>query len=366
MKPFINLNAGTLSPTPKPVWNAVTRLRRMQAECPSDFLWRQTPRLLHRSRRALANYLHVTPDNLLLLPNVTFAMNLAITALDLPPGAEVLTTDHEYGAMMLCLRRRATERGWKLRSFKLPYTTEDPDEIVAAAKKAVRPSTRVLFFSHVTSTTGLVLPAAQLCRLVPVTIVDGAHAAGMIPLNLSRIGADFYGGNCHKWLTAPLGCGFLHVASRFKKTLKPLVTSWGWGGADWHYEMEFHGCTDRCPQMVLPEVLACRRRLGGEAALRRRSRALVEHARERLAVLGLTPVTPRNPALSGAIIAFELPPRHPLARRNRLWEMYRIEAPVTGIPGRRFLRLSLAWFNTRAEIDRLADVLKTMKKGMTA
>lgn len=365
MKRIINLNAGTLSPTPESVWAAVTRLRRMQADNPSDFLWRQTPPLLKRSRRALAKFLHVDADDLLLLPNVTFAMNLAVTALRLPPGAEVLMTDHEYGAMALCWRRWAKERGWKLRQFKLPYATEDPTEIVAAARNAIRPATRVLFFSHVTSTTGLVLPAAELCRLGLLTVIDGAHAAGMIPLDLARIDAAFYGGNCHKWLMAPLSCGFLHVARRFRKDLKPLVTGWGWGGVDWQYEMEFHGCTDRCPQMVLPEVFAFRRCLGSETTIQRRSRTLAKYARERLSAVGLKPATPRNPALSASMIAFELPRHHPLVRRNTLWEKHRIECPVTVAAGRHFLRVSLAWFNTRTEIDRLAQVLVTMQPRST-
>ena len=146
-----NLNAGTLSPTPEPVLAAVTRLRRMQADQPSDFLWRQTPVLLKRSRAALAKFLRVKPDDLALLPNVTHAINLAVTSLRLPRGSEILTTDHEYGAMLYCWQRWAKERGWKLRKIKLPYTTEDPSEILAAFKNAIRPATRVLFFSHVTS-----------------------------------------------------------------------------------------------------------------------------------------------------------------------------------------------------------------------
>jgi isopenicillin-N epimerase len=377
----MNLNAGTLSPTPGPVLEAVTRLRQMQSDQPSDFLWRQTPRLLKRSRNALAKFLKVKPDDLLLLPNVTFAMNLAVTALRLPRGSEILMTDHEYGAMVYCWQRWAKERGWKLRQFKLPYTTEDPGEIVAAVAKAIRPATRVLFFSHVTSTTGLVLPAAELCRLARrrglISIVDGAHAVGMVPVNLtsrgsdipvatgrgknavpttidSAIGADFYGANCHKWLMAPLGCGFLHVAgSKFKKQMEPLVTSWGWAGKDWQNNMEFHGCTDRTPQMVLPEVLAFRKSLGGETAIRCHARQLTEYARLKIPLL---PVTPR----SEAMIAFELPAWHPLVTKNILWERFGIECPVTKANKKHFLRVSVAWFTTTREINALANALRKL------
>jgi isopenicillin-N epimerase len=352
----VQLNAGTLSPTPRPVFEAITRLRKMQAGAPTDFLSRQTSRLLQRSRAALAKFLHVFPEDLLLLPNVTFAMNLAITALRLPRGSEILTTDHEYGAMVYCLQRWAKERSWKLRQLKLPYTTEDPAEIVAAVEQAIRPATRALFFSHVTSTTGLVLPAEQLCRLARrrgiISIVDGAHAVGMAPVKLN---ADFYGANCHKWLMAPLGCGFLHVPGTFKNEMEPLITSWGWGGNDWHNNMEFHGCTDRCPQMVIPEVLAFRKSLGGELAIRRHVRQLAEYARHRIP---LPPVTPRNPELSGAMIAFELPASHPLVKNNTLWKRNRIECPITRLNEKRFLRVSAAWFNTTRQIDALATVIE--------
>ena len=351
----INLNAGTLSPTPAPVLAAVTRLRQMQSDQPTDFLARQTAPRLKRSRTALAKYLRVKPDDLLLLPNVTFAINLAVSSLKLPRGSEILMTDHEYGAMVYCWRRWAKVRGWKLRQFKLPYTTEDPGEIVAAVEKSIRPATRALFFSHVTSTTGLVLPVAELCRLARrrgiISVVDGAHAVGMVPVELN---ADFYGANCHKWLMAPLGCGFLHVRPKYKTMLQPLVTSWGWAGKDWQFNLEFHGCNDRCPQMVLPEVMAFRKSLGGDAAIRNHARQLTEYARTRI---GLKPVTPRNPVLSGSMIAFELPAKHPLVKKNTLWAKHGIECPVTRANKKHYLRVSAAWFNTKAEIDQLAKLV---------
>src|SRR5579862_2387063 len=163
-KDSINLNAGTLSPTPIPVMEALMRVREMQARAPSDFLWRQTPPLMARARTRLAEYVHCNPANLLLLPNVTHAINLAVQALSLERGAEILITDHEYGAMIYTWRRWAAERGWTIREAKLPYKTEDPVEIVAAIEAAIRPSTKALFFSHVLSTTGLVLRAAVAWR----------------------------------------------------------------------------------------------------------------------------------------------------------------------------------------------------------
>jgi isopenicillin-N epimerase len=326
-----------------------------------------------RARLALATYLHVQPQNLLLLPNVTYAVNTVVASLDLPRGSEILTTDHEYGAMIFCWRRWAQARGWKIREVKLPYQTEDAAELVAAFRGAITNRTRAIFFSHIASTTGLVLPAAEICALARrrgiITVVDGAHAAGMIPLRVEKLGADFYGANCHKWMMTPLGCGFLYARPEHHGLLLPLVTSWGWlaqtralnadstrGGTWWQYEHEFQGCVDRCPQMVLPEALEFRKRLGGDVALLARSRILAEKARQELSACGLRVATPHNVRLRGALTAFEI--SDPQKLREWLWKKHRIEIAMTRAAGKDFLRVSTAWFNQSQEIERLAGALK--------
>ncbi len=371
------LNAGTLSPTPRPVFEAVERLRRRQAASPTDFIVRQGPVLIQRARARLAAFLHADPADLLLLPNVTHAVNVVASSLPLRRGDEVLMTDHEYGAMASCWRRKARAAGATVRVFRLPFDAEDPGAIVESFRRAIGPRTRALFFSHVTCTTGLVIPAARACetarRLGVTTVVDGAHAPGMIPVDLGRIGADFYGANGHKWLMAPSGCGFLHARRARKTILRSLVTSWGWGypagrrerdcgwgGTHWQRDFEFLGVADRAPQMVLPEVLAFRRRLGGEAVIARRVRELSDYARARLAGIGLVPATPLNPVLHGALLAFGIPAREAGTLRERLWRRHRIETAVSRAGRRHFIRLSIGWFNTADEIERLASALATM------
>jgi isopenicillin-N epimerase len=373
----VNLNAGTLSPTPIPVQDAAARIRARQAAEPSDFLWRQTETLMESARQSLAAYLNAPASELLLLPNVTHAINLAIASLHLEPGSEILTTDHEYGAMLYCCERYARERGWTLRQAVLPYTSEDPNAYVQAIEKAIGPKTRVLFFSHVASTTGLVLPAAELCALARArgltSVVDGAHAVGMVPLDLARMGADFYGGNCHKWLMAPLGAGFLSVRAELKGTLIPLAISWGWKhtpeerearsgefGTKWHFASEFQGCTDHVPQMVIPAVLALRASLGGEDALFARVRELAQFARERISALGFTPATPKK--RSGAITAFEFPNVDQREWRDWIWTQHRIECPVTKAAGRTFLRVSTPWYALREEIEMLMEILRSPER----
>ena len=375
----VNLNAGTMSPTPKPVLEEVTRLRRLQAAGPSDFLWRQGPVLLEASRQRLAEYLSCRRDELLLLSNVTWGLNVVANSLDLPVGSEILTTDHEYGAMDLLWRRLSERRGWRVRRVVLPYRSERPDEIVRAFEAAFTRRTRVLFFSHVTSTTGLVLPAGRLCRLArrrgAVSVLDGAHAPGMVPVDLRKIGADFYAANCHKWMMAPATVGFLHARGSLRDRLQPPITSWGWGyqprlahvstpwgGTHWQQSHEFHGCEDRTPQMVLGATLDFRNLLGGDLVVAGRCRALATHARRRLAELGLTPATPENPELSGALVAGEFASPEQAPPDHWLWNNHRIECPITRSDGRAFLRISAAWFVTTGEIDKLARAMRHWMK----
>jgi isopenicillin-N epimerase len=300
-----------------------------------------------------------------------------VQSLRLPAGSEVLMTDHEYGAMLYCWQREAAKQNWKITQLPLPYRTEDPDQIVEAFRRAISDDTRIIFFSHCTTTTGFVLPAKQIAQLGRergiTVVIDGAHAPGMVPTDLSDIGADFYGANCHKWLMAPAGAGFLHVDPKHHAMLEPLITSWGWefdrsklhddsawGGNFWQRNIEFNGTMDRTAQMVLPEALDFRDSLGGDGAIVSRYRQVGAYARDRIAACGFANATPSNPALSGCIQSFDFPCHDPVRIRDAMYFDHGIECPVTVAGKQTFLRVSCAWFNTTGEIDRLAEAARVL------
>src|SRR5436309_3486010 len=228
----VNLNTGSFGPLPRVVFERVTELRRRLAEEPMDFLLRAAPPLLWEARERLAEFVGSDPYRFVFTANVSAAINLVATSLRLAAPGEILLSDHEYGAMHWCWERAAQRQGLTLRTFPLPVLAPAPDEIVAAFCAAFTPRTRLLFFSHVLSPTGLVLPAAAICaearRRGILTVVDGAHAPAMVSLELDRLGADFYGGNCHKWLLAPTGAAFLHIGPGNEDRLEPMQVSWGW------------------------------------------------------------------------------------------------------------------------------------------
>jgi isopenicillin-N epimerase len=392
------LNTGSFGPLPRPVFDRATELRLRLAAGPTDFFVRQVPPLLWESRERTAAFLGTVPYRLVFTANVSAAINLVASSLKLASPGEILMTDHEYGAMIWCWERVGQRQGLAVRTFPLPAMAADPAEIVAAAVKAITPRTRVLFFSHVLSPTGLVLPAKELCaearRRGVITVVDGAHAPAMIPLSVNEVGADFYTGNLHKWLLAPSGAGFLVIGPGNEDRLQPLHVSWGYhpdkyplgesrpiprrlgigspsgelakspgpddrdnyGSTPRVRFLEFEGTRDICPWLAVPAAIDFQAALGWEN-VRVRIAELAEYTRRVIGNCGLPLATPAVPGLHGAMTAFELPAGVSAPKlRKELWDR-RIEIPVVERPDRLLLRVSHHFYTTESEIDRLAEVL---------
>jgi isopenicillin-N epimerase len=370
-----NLNTGSFGPLPRMVFERVTALRRRLAEEPMNFLLREAPPLLWEARRRLAEYIGGDPYRLVFTANVTASVNMVASALRLAAPGEILLTDHEYGAMHWCWERAAQRQGLTLRTFPLPLMARTPAEIVDAFRNALSDRTRLMFFSHVLSPTGLILPAREICaearRRGVLTVIDGAHGPGMIPLDIASIGCDYYGANCHKWLLAPTGAGFLAYGPGAEERLQPLQVSWGWhydrSGPDEPDEFgstarlrayEFEGTRDPCPWLAVPTAIDFQAGLGWDR-LRSRIQQLTSYVRQRLGQeLGLAPATPSHPDLHGTMVAFRLRDGvDPVALRRHLWEGHRVEAPVIERPDGPLIRVSTHFYNTEDEVDRLAKAL---------
>ncbi len=371
------LNTGSFGPLPEPVFRHVTALRERLAAGPTDFYVRQAPPLLWEARERTAAFLGTVPQRLVFTTNVSAAINLVASGLKLNAPGEILMSDHEYGAMIWCWERAAQRQGLTIRTFPLPTMTTDPAEIVEAATRAMTPRTRLLFFSHVLSPTGLVLPAKELCAEARkrgiTTAVDGAHAPVYIPLNVSDVNADFYGANLHKWLLAPSGAGFLVIGNGNEDRLQPLHVSWGYhadrypigevtqsagpdardayGSTPRVRFLEFEGTRDFCPWLAVPAAIDFQSKLGFDS-VRKRIAELGEYTRR---VMELPPATPNQ---GGAMTAFELPAGTSAPTlRKELWAR-RVEIPVIERPERLLLRVSHHFYTTEAEIDRLAEVIR--------
>ena len=385
----VNLNTGSFGPQPRCVFDQVTELRRQLAAKPVDFLMRQSPPLLWESRQQLADYLGTIPQRLVYVTNVTAAINLVASSLQLCTPGELLLSDHEYGAMQWCWERFALRHGLSIRTFPVPMLPVDQQEVVDAATAAMTDRTRLLFFSHVLCTTGMILPAKELCEAARqrgiVSVIDGAHAPGYVPLNLHEIPCDFYGANCHKWMLAPTGTGFLYVGPKNEDCLRPLKVSWGWrreesgwrgltdpdappldaddpdafGSTSRIRFLEFEGTRDPSAWLTVPTAINFQQDLGLEK-IRSRIRELTSYLRDRLSGFGgLDCVTPTKAELSGAMTTFRLPgdvSAHQV--QQRLWEEHRIEVLIGERPEGALLRVSTHFYNTTEEINQLASALE--------
>ena len=369
------LNTGSYGPTPTPVFEAVTELRRRLAAGPTDFFTRQMPSLLWDARVRTAEFFGTAPERLVFTGNVSMAINLVASGLRLNGPGEILLTDHEYGAMQWCWERAAQRQGLTIRTFPLPTMAKDSAEIIGAAVKAMTAKTRLFFFSHVLSPTGLVLPAKELCAEARkrgiVTVVDGAHAPAMLPLNVDAVRADFYTANLHKWLLAPIGAGFLAIGAGNEDRLQPLQVSWGYHpdrpakfsderdpyGSTWRTRfLEFEGTKDVGPWLAVPAAIDFQTSLGWDA-IRARMAELSSFSRAKLLPLGLKLATPDVPGMHGSLTAFELPAGlNAVKLREELWKR-RIEIPIIERPDRILIRVSGHFYTTEAEIERLAEVL---------
>jgi len=226
------LNHGSFGAVPRPVFRIYQQCQRQLELQPVRFLARDLPAALRHVRQVLGGRLQTASENLLLLPNATYGVNFAANSWQLKPGDEILTTNHEYGASLNILSEVARKSGARLVKQPISYPAATPDSIVEQLWSAVSSRTRILFVSHITSPTAFQFPVSRLCKRARnagiISFVDGAHAPGQIPLDLQDIGADFYTGNCHKWMLSPRGAAFLYISPAMQKSIMPLIISWGW------------------------------------------------------------------------------------------------------------------------------------------
>jgi isopenicillin-N epimerase len=366
------LNAGSISITPTVVFEQATELRRRLHANPVDYIWRWSSEPLWQARCRLARFVGTSPQRLIFTQNVSQAINFIAQSITLPSPGEILTTNHEYGAMRWAWERSAQRLQLPLRMLTLPVETEDPGRIVEVVAGAFTARTRLLFISHILYTTGLILPIKEICRAARkrgiLTVIDGAHGPGMLPLQLDELGADFYTTNLHKWFLAPGGSGFLYVAPGLEDRIEPWQVSWGWkfdpkkaherdpyGGSYWQRSYEFEGTRDITPWLTVGTTADFHDAIGKDT-IRRRHHELSTLVRGHLDGLeGLKLVTPDHPELRGGLTAFRMPSHingH-LARKH-LWEKDRIEINMVDHPDGPFFRVSTHLYNLPEELSKLA------------
>ena len=362
----IFFNHGSFGACSRPVFEAYQAWQLELERQPVDFIGRRRPDLMRRARECLAAYVGAEPDELVYVPNATTGLNTVARSLALQEGDEVLGTDHEYGALDRTWRFVCGKRGARYIRQPVPLPIHSAEQVVETIWSGVTPRTRVLFFSHVTSPTAIIFPAAELVQRARqagiITVIDGAHAPGQIPLDLKTLGVDFYSGNCHKWMCAPKGSAFLYARREMQPLVEPLVVSWGWeserpGSSRFIDEQEWQGTRDIAAYLSVPAAIQFMAEHDW-TRVRRECHELVRAARQRVSELtGLPPVAPDSPEWFSQMAILPIPPCDLDALRRRLHDEYHIEIPVVDWNGRQFIRLSIQGYNTRQDVDDLGKAL---------
>ena len=398
------LNHGSYGACPVEVLDAQREWRdRLEAQ-PVKFFSRELGGLLAEVRRPLGAFLGGDPDDLALIANDTGGVNAVLRSLRFEPGDEILTTDHEYNAILNVVRHVAARDGARVVVARLPFPPVSEDDVVGRLLDATTDRTRLAVVSHVTSPTALVLPieriVAELAGRGVDTLVDGAHAPGMVPLDLDALGAAYYAANLHKWVCAPKGSAFLHVRRDRQAAIRPATISHGANapesrGTRFRSEFDWQGTLDPTAWLAVPTALELIGGLvdGGWPAVMARNHALAMDAArlvaEPLAAAdGIDPASLKSPErMIGSMVALPLPTDGPLGGppaagqsspleadplQALIYDRFAIEVPIgpwpvpaaeSPDPPRRLIRVSAALHNDTADVTRLVDALEAIAAG---
>jgi len=366
------LNHGSFGATPKPVFDEYQRWQLEMELQPVEFLGRRITQLLADSRAELGKYLDTHGDNLVYTQNVTISLNIVARSLKLGSGDEVLTTNHEYGAIDRTWRFLSKEHGFSYvnQPIKTPLSTAE--NFVEEIWSGVTPRTRVISLSHITSPTAIIFPIKEIVDRARergiITVLDGAHVPGQISLSLDELGADFYGGNLHKWFLAPKGAGFLYARPEMQHLLKPLVVSWGYesempSGSKFIDHHEWWGTRDHAAFLAVPAAIRFQQDHGWDN-VRKTCHEIVAEAQGRVCeITGLPPLHPSHEWFAQMTTA-PLPLEIDIPTlKKQLYDQYRIEVPLIEWNGHKLIRISIQGYNTGEDVDKLCRALEKLLYG---
>ncbi len=364
------LNFGSFGACPRPVFEVYQRYQLELEQEPVQFIVETGPQYLAASRKALANYVNADSDDLVYVVNPSHAVNIVAKSLDLQPGDEILTTSLEYGACDRTWEFYCGKKGahYVKQPIQLPLVTAE--DFVDEFLKGVTSKTKLIFLSHITSSTALRFPVELVIkeaqkRGLP-TFVDGAHAPGQIPLDLKALGVDFYTGACHKWMMTPKGSSFLFAKKEMQSLLEPLVVSWGYNSDHPSHSLflDYHqtqGTRDFTAFLCIPASLEFMKKYSWDQVSAACRTLVLENAPRFFDLLGATPLAPLHDQFILQLCSFKLPTQDAAHIKSILFNQYQIEVPVMQHGADVYLRYSIQAFNSQEDLDKLYDALVAIR-----
>lgn len=366
-KDITYLNFGSFGACPKPVFEKYQSFQLELEQEPMYFMTVKGLEYLKASRIALADFLHCHADDLVYVTNPSYAVNIIAKSFDLKAGDEVLTTNLEYGACDRTWKYYCTKKGATYVRHQVRFPLESKEDFITRFMSNVTAKTKLIFLSHITSTTGLRLPVEEICAIAKqkgiLTFIDGAHAPGQIDVDLSSLQADMYTGACHKWMLTPKGSSFLYVSKTLQHLFDPLLISWGYESArpshsrflDYH---EQQGTRDFSAFLTIPAAIQFMKENSWNA-VRKEYRTMTQNNAERFCrLLNATPLCPVTDDFIAQLYSITVKTNAPEKLHDLLYEKYKIQIPVMAHEDKVYLRYSLNAFNSQEDLDKLYAALK--------
>ncbi len=368
----IFLNHGSFGACPRAVFEKYQEWQRLLERQPVQFLGCELDNHLLESRRALGKYLHAPASDLVYVPNATHGVNIVARSLALQPGDEILASNHEYGACNFTWEFIARKTGavYKKQAISLPISSAE--DALEQLWEGVTPRTKIIFVSHITSPTSLIMPVQKICERARqagiLTVIDGAHAPGQIAVDLSSLQPDFYTGNCHKWMLSPKGAGFLYARPEMQALVEPLVVSWGFQSdmfapheSRFVDVLQWTGTKDPSAALSVPAAIEFMQLNAWDEVSLACHRVLDTTILRISALTGLQPLYPVDSDLYHQMGTIPIPQVRDLSElKSHLYSDYKIEIPCLEWNGHHFIRVSVQGYNSEEDLDQLVSALEKL------
>ena len=362
---IIHLNHGSYGACPKPVFDSLIKWQKKLELNPTKHLGFDLSNYLEKSRMALSDYVHCNKDDIAFFPNPSTALNTVIKSLDLKAGDEILSSNHEYGALDKTWNYMCKKTGIKYIQTTIPLPLTSNDDFINNFLKHITTKTKIIFLSHITSSTGLIFPVEEICKIAKekniISIIDGAHVPGHISLNIRKLNPDVYTGACHKWMCSPKGTAFLYVTKRLQKIIEPLVISWGFDSdipshSQFLDYLQWQGTNDLSSYLTMPDTIKFLEKNNWEN-ISKKCRELNIWARNEInQLLKIEPIS--DDKFLGQMSSISIKSKDILQDQIEFYLKYKIQIPFIKWNNREFFRISIQAYNSKEDVSRLLAALK--------
>ncbi|MCL9806695.1 aminotransferase class V-fold PLP-dependent enzyme [Flavobacterium amniphilum] len=361
------LNHGSFGSCPKPIFEEYHKFQHELEYEPVTFIQKKQPLYLKTAREHLAKFVGCEAQDIYFTPNPTFAVNTIMRSLNLQPGDEILSTNHEYGAMDRTWNFYCKKTGAKYIRQEITLPIVSKEELLNEFWKGYTSKTKVIFLNHISSATALIFPVKEICdkaqELGLITIIDGAHVPGHIDLNIAELNPDYYTGTLHKWMLAPKGSSFLYVKKEFQNDLEPLVVSWGYESVapgesqflDYH---EYQGTNEISAYLCTPKVIDFLKINKWEEISATSKQIVLDNYQKFCDLVDTQPICPVNLEFLGQMASIPIHTEKPLELKEMLYNKYKIQIPVMPLNDKYYIRYSINGYNSQEDLDVLYKALE--------